>query len=546
MIRLKSKLSADKKIIINRSVYVFCIIMFCFALSFIQIMLINIRHTQVVSDNKASKTLNMGDSRGLIYDTNLERIVCNDYTYISAVKPTVKSLSEIRKFIDEATYKTAYENVSRQIPFLINTDFEIKSENVICEKIYKRYNDNQIASHLIGYTDSSGHKGLCGLESAYDIMLESYSGSIKSRFMTNGNGSVLLGGDIERISENYNSSGGIVLTIDKAFQTALEKSMDENGIKKGAAVVLDIKTGGILASVSRPNFNPNKIEDYLNDTDSPLYNRAFAEYPVGSVFKPLVAASALEQGIDPKSEYDCTGKINNGKNEFGCIKNHGKVNMATALINSCNCYFVDLIGKIDCSQVIDLAQSLGFGNQIILDEKIKTSGGVIPNAGELDSFAAKGNFSFGQGNLTATPIHIAKLYSMIANGGYYRKTFLVKGFCDENGDFNPEIKIKPPIKCISEQNAEILKDILELAVREGTGKSASVPGIEVAGKTATAQSGEFIDGKERLVTWFAGFFPYKNPEYVAVILCEDGESGSSDCGPVFASLVNFYKSNLYN
>ena len=76
------------------------------------------------------------------------------------------------------------------------------------------------------------------------------------------------------------------------------------------------------------------------------YNRVFAEYPVGSVFKPLVAASALEQGINPKAEYNCTGKIYDGNVEFGCVKSHGQVNMATALINSCNCYFVDYFNVI--------------------------------------------------------------------------------------------------------------------------------------------------------------------------------------------------------
>ena len=503
------------------------------------------RHTQTVSDNNTSKTLILGDIRGSIYDTNIQKLVYNDYSYVCAVKPTVKSLSEIRDYIDDEMYKIAYENVSKQIPFLINTDKEIKSENVVCEKIYKRYNDKQLAAHLIGYTDSTGHKGLCGVESAYDSLLESYSGTLKARFLINGKGSVLLGGKVERINENYNSLGGVVLTLDKGFQRALEESMDINGIKKGAAVILDIKTGGIVASVSRPNFNPNRIADYLNDADSPLYNRVFAEYPVGSVFKPLVAASALEQGIDPKAEYNCTGKIYDGNVGFGCVKSHGQVNMATALINSCNCYFVDLINKIDYSQLIDLASSLGFGNEIMLDEKIKTSAGNIPDIDELDSFAARGNFSFGQGNLTATPIHIGVLYSMIANGGFYRKSYLINGYCDENGVFKSKTENKPPVRCISEKNSEILQDILELTVREGTGKSASVPGVEVAGKTATAQSGEYINGKERLVTWFAGFFPFENPEYAAVIVCEDGLSGSNDCGPVFSELVQYYVSENY-
>ncbi len=529
-----------------RAISIFCLIMFCIAFSCIQIALINIRQSQNVSGVSASKTLLLGKSRGIIYDTNMHRMVNSDYYFVSAVKPNVKALSEIRKYIDTQTYDKVLESVKTQTPFLINSDCAIQSENVLCERIYRRYNDNQLAAHLIGYTDSTGHKGLCGIELAYDSMLEANSGSIKSRFFINGNGSVMLGGNIERINENYNSLGGVVLTIDKQFQSALEKAMDENELNKGAAVMLDIKTGAIVGVVSRPNFNPNKIAEYLKDSDSPLFNRAFAEFPVGSVFKPLVAASALEQGIDPKDEIYCSGTIINGNVKFRCTKSHGKVNMATAIIKSCNCYFVDLIEKIDCTQVIDLAASLGLGNKIILDDNIETSGGNLPASERLDSFASRANFSFGQGELTATPIHIATLYSMIANGGNYRKPFIVKGFCEGNGNFNSVTELKPPYKVITEENSKILQDILELAVREGTGQSASVPGMEVAGKTATAQSGEYVDGKERLVTWFAGFFPYESPEYVAVIVCEDGVSGSNDCGPVFSSLVNYYTTINYN
>lgn len=526
------------------AVVIFCIIMLCIAVCCLQIALINISHSDTASGVKMTKSLTLGESRGVIYDSEFNRMVCNEYSYVSAVKPDVESLKQIRTFVDDATYYRAVDSVYSQSPFLIKTDCYIKSEGVICEKIYRRYSDNQLAAHLIGYTDSNGENGICGIELVYDSVLKKYDGSVKSRFFTNGTGAVMLGNEVEKIDNNYNSPGGVVLTINNEYQRALENAMDKNELNKGAGVVVNIKTGEVTAIASRPDYNPNSIADYIENSDSPLFNRTFGEYPIGSVFKPLIAASALEQGIDPEDEFYCTGSIGNGSVKFGCTRSHGKVNMATALVFSCNCYFVDLIDKIDYTQVIDLAASLGFGNSIMLDENIATSSGVLPKTNELDSYASRANFSFGQGKISATPLHIANLYAMIANGGELRKPFVIKGFCDGQGNFTSTNESKAPYKLISEKNAELLCDILELAVREGTGQPAEVSGINVGGKTATAQSGEFIEGKERLVTWFAGFFPYENPEYVAVIVCEDGESGSKDCAPVFSDFVEalYFKS----
>ncbi len=521
-----------------RPIVVFCIIVFGIAFSCIQIALINIKQLNAVSDINTSKTILVGESRGVIYDTDMRRLVCNDYSYICALTPDINSLTKIRGFVDENEYNNAVNYISNQNPILLKTKQYINDDRIVCEKIYKRYNDYQIAAHLIGYTDSSCRKGLAGFEHAYDKFLIQQSGFCKARFFINGNGSVMLGGKIEKIEDNFNSSGGAVLTIDKRFQTALEKAMDNGSFEKGAAVLIDIKTGAIKASVSRPNFNPNKIDEYINDTDSALFNRAFGAYPIGSVFKPLVAVSALEQGIDPDEEIFCDGKITVNSVSFGCTESHGKVNMSTALAYSCNCYFVNLIEKIDCTQVIDLAQSLGFGNAVIIADNLKTYSGYLPDISELDSSAARANFSFGQGKLTATPYQIAMLYCLISNGGEYYKPYLLKGFCNDEGKFESAEDFSYPVKLISFETADILKQYLELAVREGTGKAAALPGMQVAGKTSTAQSGEFVNGKERLVTWFAGFFPYENPEYVAVIVCEDGISGAKDCAPVFSKIAN--------
>ena len=520
-----------------RAIVVFCVIAIGIASAYLQIALINIRQFNTVSSEFSSKSLTIGESRGLIYDTNMHKLVCIDYSFISAVKPTASVLPKLRNLLNDAEYNRVVESVVNQSPILLNTDKIIKDNDVISEVLYKRYNSNQLAAHIIGYTDSSGHNGLTGIERAYNSFLVANAGICRARFVIDGKGSVMLGGKVEEISENYNSLSGVVLTINKYYQYSFEKAMDECGVTKGAGVLIDIESGAVLASVSRPAFNPNNISDYLNNTESPLFNRAFASFPIGSVFKPLIAAAALEQGIDPDEKVYCDGEITVNSSVFGCTKKHGSVDMSSAIAYSCNCYFVNLIEKIDCSKVVDLAASLGFGNAVLLDDSIKTDRGYLPEINELDSLASRANFSFGQGRLNANPYQIAMLYSMIANGGEYRKPYLIKGYCDSEGVFESVDSVKPPVKVISNKSSMLLREYLRLAVSDGTGKPATVDNVAVAGKTATAQSGEFVDGKERLVTWFAGFFPYENPKYVAVIVCEDGLSGSADCAPVFSLLV---------
>ncbi len=520
-----------------RAVALFTILLLGIGFSCLRVAMINFRYSSAASEINTSKSLTLGVSRGVIYDTELNRLTCTESDFVCAVKPSVKALAEIREFLSAEEYVAAVEAVSKNNPMLLHPEFDITSDEIISERIYKRYNNSCLAAHIIGYTDSTGTKGISGIEKAFDNVLSQYSGRVSVRFFSNGAGGIMEGGKSEKVDENYNSDGGVVLSVKKSFQSALEKSMDYRGIKKGAAVMLDIKTGAVVAAVSRPNFNPDAVSDYLDDESEALFNRAFGAYPVGSVFKPLVAASALEQGIDPSAEFYCSGKTSAGGVEFRCMKSHGNVNMASALVFSCNCYFVDLMNRIDSVQVRELADSIGFGRKTVLADGVETYSGYLPDEEELASTAQSANFSFGQGLLTATPVQIACLYSALANSGSFRMPYLVEGFCDGEGVFRSAHTAKPPYSVFSKKTSQWLISFLDLAVREGTGKNAAVEDVLVCGKTATAQTGDFSSGKERLVTWFAGFFPAESPEYTLVVMCEDGTSGSQDCAPVFGDVV---------
>lgn len=521
---------------VSRVMTIYLILMFSFGL--LPVRIIQIYSGNISAGNvSASKSVEIAKSRGLIYDINGERLVADKESFISVVKPGVSAMNELKRVLDKKAFDEASEEISKNNPMVMELGNSVNCEDIITTQIYKRYNSTSLATHIIGYLDESGQSGITGIEKSFNEYLNEHRGVLRARIYAQANGDILAGEETELINDNYNSKAGVVLTIDKKMQAALENAMDSCGLKKGAAVILKVDTGEISAIASRPNINRNNIADCLTDSDLPLFNRAFGAYPVGSVFKPLVALSALEQGITADFEYYCSGSIKSGSRSFGCLKAHGKVNMASALCYSCNCYFINLIEKIDYKKVLESSVDLGFGSSVELADGMKTYSGSLPQLKELESAEARANFSFGQGALGANIIQVASLYAAIANGGKYTEPYLVQGLCDENGEiFNRHVS-KSPYRLFSTENTNLISSFLELAVREGTGKAAAVEDINVCGKTATAQSGEFIQEGERLVTWFAGYFPYNSPEYAVVIMCDDGESGSADCAPVFSKTV---------
>ena len=492
----------------------------------------------MAAENSGAKSITAAHSRGVIYDRRLRRLTCQSTVTVSVVKPTLSALNTLKNVLDGNEFSAISTEIAQRNPVVIRIGNSVECEDIMTLPVYSRYSVNQTASHIIGYLSEGETRGVSGIEKSFDSLLFSYKGQLDVRYFADANGTGLPGADFELSNNNYNSSGGVVLTLDKKFQSAIETAADKCGLKKGAAVMLDINSGEIVAAVSRPDYDRNNISSALTDENLPLFNRVLGAYPVGSVFKPLIAACALEQGTDPLSEFECKGYTVSGGKTFKCMKNHGAVNMASALAYSCNCYFINLIEKLDVNEVLETAENLGFGSSIELAENICTYSGNLPDSVELEQSAARANFSFGQGSLTANVIQVACLYASVANGGEYKKPYLVKGFCDENMNVYDEYTSPSPVKVFSKSTADTICTFLELAVREGTGTAARVENCRVAGKTATAQTGEYISGKERVVTWFAGFYPYKKPEYVLVVMCEDGESGSADCAPVFSQAIN--------
>ncbi len=486
----------------------------------------------------SSMTVDLVSLKGTVYDCNMLPLTNGETVMYAAAKPSGNSLSQLKGKVLPDVFDSVMERMSRGKPVTVKIDSSVEENEDIKEIIVpERYFQNSLACHVIGYLDSEG-KGISGIEKAYDALLSEKISTVNVRFSSNAKGRVMLGEEIS-VEGNEIPKNGVVLTIDKNIQSITENALDNSGCDRAAAVVIDIESGAIRAGVSRPLFNQNNIADYLNNEKSPLINRAFLPFSVGSVFKPVVAAAALKKGISENFEYNCTGSVTYNGVTFNCHKKegHGVLDLEGAVANSCNTYFIELALKTGAENIIETADDFGFGKEITFAAGMKSSSGYLPDITEIDSKAAIANISFGQGALLATPVQICSAFAAVARGGVYIKPYLIEGETDADGNLIPIKKYEEKKQIISEEIAELLRKFLEKVVAEGSGTRANSDLVSVAGKTATAQTGNF-DGEEEIYNaWFAGYFPADNPKYAVAIIRENGGEGAISCAPVFKEIA---------
>jgi penicillin-binding protein 2 len=427
---------------------------------------------------------------------------------------------------------------------LVETDFNIVSpafSKNIRLKNNIRYSDNQICAHIIGYTNCDNN-GVSGLEKDYNSFLRSIKNHITVNYSVDARGRMLLGKNAEIDSSTVCTKDGIKLTVDSDIQNAAQQF--GASLKKGAVIVMNAKNGAVKAMASFPAFNPNKAEKYINDKDNPFLNRALNCYNIGSIFKAVVCMAALESGISPYFSYVCTGHENCGGVNFNCheISGHGRLDMKGAVAHSCNTYFIHLAQKVGYKKIISMCKKLGIDEKIVLSDSIFAKAGNLPNTKVLSSPAGLANMSFGQGELLASPLEFCKIYSVVANGGYLVTPYLVSGKV-KNGKLTDSVKKSKVKRIISYQTAKTIKSFLEYTVTDGTGKTAKMNCTRAAGKTATAQTGKYYNGREILISYFVGFFPYKGDIYTIIVMKENGLSGSGDCAPIFKNIAEFICEN---
>ena len=348
----------------------------------------------------------------------------------------------------------------------------------------------------------------------------------------------------------------VVTTIDPAIQRAAQRAL---GDLPGGVVALDPHTGDVKAIVANPTYDPNELAsqdpqevraawDRLNsDPDKPLLSRAIDElYPPGSTFKLVTAAAALENGFGPNSTWpnppvldlpQTTATLENFGGEH-CLGGASQITLAQALTISCNVVFGEIGLRLGGAKLADQAHAFGFAPDASSGDvpfDIPFQEGVFPEASYFsDRLPAVALSAIGQDNVAANPMQMALVASAIANGGSEMRPRLVSEIRDPSGQvvksFDPEVFGQP----ISSQTAIQLTQMMVNVVQGGTGTAAQIPGIEVAGKTGTAQHGEGLAPH----AWFVSFAPAQNARIaVAVIVLDGGSLGSEATGGVVAAPI---------
>ncbi|MBE7024435.1 MAG: PASTA domain-containing protein [Ruminococcaceae bacterium] len=520
----------------------------------------------------------VSSERGTIYDRNMKVLAQSASTNMVCVVPvTIKeknnaeevarALSEILDIsYDDVYAKTQknsyYEIVKRRVE--AGEVEKIRALNLAGIRLdadTKRYYPNgSLASHVIGFTGND-NQGLWGLESVYDSVLKGTAGRIITAKSANGT-------DMPYEYEQYMDpvqGSDLVLTIDETIQHFVEKHLEtaiaETNVQQGAAaIVMNPKTGEILAMATKPDYDLNQPMTLTDETvlatlaelEEEEYNTQYAvelnrlwrnkavvdTYEPGSTFKAVVASAALEENIVSLGEgFDCSGSRTVSGVPISCHnKNgHGHQSFEEGVWNSCNPVFMEIGARLGVENFRKYYRSFGFG---------ETTGFDLPGEAE-GIFFAEGQMrdlelatsSFGQG-FNVTPLQMITAMSAIANGGYLMKPYIVKQVNDENGN---AISITEPTvvrQVISQETSRKMCEILEGVVTEGGGKNAYVRGYSVAGKTGTSEKQPRGNGK--YVASFLGFAPADDPQIAVIVILDEPVGdyyGSMIAAPVVGKIV---------
>jgi penicillin-binding protein 2 len=412
--------------------------------------------------------------------------------------------------------------------------------------------ERQLALPSFSGLDAGSLVGQAGIELQYNRQLMGRDG--QRRVIVNSRGAEVM--EAERRPPVDGPS--LTLTIDLRLQQAMEDAFDG---RAGSAVALDPQTGEILAMTSLPAFDPNRFatgieaglwRELKSDPETPLMNRVIqGQYAPGSTFKIVMATAALEEGvITPATSFYCPGYLALYDTVFRCHKaeGHGMVNVHRALAQSCNVFFYNVGVRLEIDRIAAYARRLGLGAPTGIDLPHEASG-LMPSpewklraqrvpwyAGETVSVA------IGQGQVTATPLQMARVAAAIANGGTLVRPHLVRAVGGQAVDWEPpkRLGLKP-------QTLQVVRGGLCAVVNEqGTGWRARLEDVEVCGKTGTAQ----VVAKSRLLRsgsdpsvrphgWFVAFAPAEQPKIALAVMVEHGESSASAV-PVARAILDRY------
>lgn len=493
--------------------------------------------------------------RGTIFDRNGQELVTSvsvDSAYafppqIQDKRTAADKIAWALGMDKEDVYKKLTQNVGfvwlkRRIDYQSSQNLKsLKISGVeLVEENQRFYRQENLAAHILGFSGDD-NQGLTGLESVYDNELKGTPGRIVIE-------KDAVGNNIPEALHQFIPpvpGHNLVLTIDQTVQFFVERELDkiveEQHPKLAVIIVMNPKTGEILAMGNRPTYNPGDWRNYPQDVwdhnPSIWYN-----YEPGSTFKIITAAAALEEGaVRPSDSFFDPGYIKVADRMIHCWYDggHGSQTFVEVVQNSCNPGFITVGLRLGKEKFYKYINAFGLGDKTSISLPGEELGIQIAENEATDLNIA--TMSIGQ-SIAVTPIQLITAASAVANGGQLLKPFLVKAITDANGKVVKEYKPEPVRQVISNNTAQTLMGLLTNVVVKGSGRNAFVDGYGAAGKTGTAQvveAGGYADGK--YVASFMGFAPADDPQLAALVMVAEpkGSSyfGSQVAAPVFKSIA---------
>ncbi len=557
-------------------------------LQLVRLQILDKKKYETKSRDNSIKTIYVEAPRGIFFDRNFKPLVSNKPTYAIDVIPAYFDTSAFTKYdelldfsesVKKEIVKTKYSAYAKFKPLRVKKGLSFEEINKIEEFLEdlpgveinlqpaRDYGYGVNGAHIFGYLQeitaeelkkrgdeySAGDLiGASGLERSYEKYLRGKKGKrfvvidSKQRFVK-----FFDDGKHDIPPQKGND---LILTIDKTVQQVAEKSLAG---KKGAAVAIDLQTGGIIALASAPTFNPEELfsaspkewSELLHDPDHPLFNRAtMSIYPPGSTIKPLEALAGLSsRNITPSATITCKGGLYYGDRFFGCDHVHGKINLVQSIEESCNTYYYLLFLKMGFGVWYKYMRMFGFGHKTGIDIYEEKSG-LLPDSNYYDKRLGRKRWnngallslSIGQGEVAATPLQLAKYVALIANEGKLPVPHLVKGYIDSKT--NEAIFFKRDvieIEIDKEKLAYVKKGMEEVVKSpDGTAHNIYDKNLPIAGKTGTAQNPH---GENHAL--FIAYAPTEIPKIAVAVIVENAGYGSTHAAPIAYKLIKTFLKN---
>lgn len=523
-----------------------------------QLQILSGKALKALADDQHTKTLQLQPDRGIVFDRNGEKLaatimadsVCADPSKMTNLHETAATLASILQVDKTTIYKklSGVKNfcwIARRIaPEQASRVKELAIEGVFLVKEPKRfYPSGELAGHLIGFVGADA-TGLEGLELKYDKQLRGVPE--KLHWTRDAKGKILYPRVKKHESapgENYN----LILTIDSRIQHLVEShlkaAVKAKGAKGGFAIVMEPRTGEILAMANEVGFDPNTFSTVTPGTGK---NKAITDcFDPGSTFKPFLAAAALEEGIVKETDsfycengrYVIADRVIHEANR----KRHSMLSFREILKYSSNIGSVKVAEKLGKDTFYQYIRKFGFGAKTGIDLPGEVSGLLRPV--EKWTRVDASTIAFGQG-ISVTAIQLITAFSAIANEGVLMKPFVVRGLMDRQGKIIQTYHPTEVRRVVSAETAKKLAAILTdvVSAKDGTGKNARIVNIAVAGKTGTSQKFDFsrhVYSSEKVKTSFMGFFPAEDPQLTILVILDEPQRdkwGGVAAAPVFRDI----------